>query len=291
MHFKKLALIGCGLIGGSFALALKRAQAIERVSGFSASLSSREKALSLHVIDESANSIQEAVQGADLVLVAVPVNAIEACLSNIRESLNDEALVMDVGSTKHQITLAAQRALKERLHCFVPAHPIAGKERHGVAHAEATLFDHHKTILTPTPQSDAHLVALAKQVWQTIGSTVSIMSPEEHDQALAAISHLPHLIAFAAVNAIAQQDQRDLFLSLAGPGFRDFSRIAASAPSVWVDIFLSNPNEVLDQLSMFKKAITDFEQALRSKDPQTIENLIESASTVRKDWTPTGSKR
>lgn len=291
MHFKKLALIGCGLIGGSFALALKRAQAIERVSGFSASLSSREKALSLHVIDESANSIQEAVQGADLVLVAVPVNAIEACLSNIRESLNDEALVMDVGSTKHQITLAAQRALKERLHCFVPAHPIAGKERHGVAHAEATLFDHHKTILTPTPQSDAHLVALAKQVWQTIGSTVSIMSPEEHDQALAAISHLPHLIAFAAVNAIAQQDQRDLFLSLAGPGFRDFSRIAASAPSVWVDIFLSNPNEVLDQLSMFKKAIADFEQALRSKDPQTIENLIESASTVRKDWTPTGSKR
>lgn len=291
MHFKKLALIGCGLIGGSFALALKRAQAIERVSGFSASLSSREKALSLQVIDESANSIQEAVQGADLVLVAVPVNAIEACLSNIRESLNDEALVMDVGSTKHQITLAAQRALKERLHCFVPAHPIAGKERHGVAHAEATLFDHHKTILTPTPQSDAHLVALAKQVWQTIGSTVSIMSPEEHDQALAAISHLPHLIAFAAVNAIAQQDQRDLFLSLAGPGFRDFSRIAASAPSVWVDIFLSNPNEVLDQLSMFKKAIADFEQALRSKDPQTIENLIESASTVRKDWTPTGSKR
>ena len=291
MHFKKLALIGCGLIGGSFALALKRAQAIERVSGFSASLSSREKALSLQVIDESANSIQEAVQGADLVLVAVPVNAIEACLSNIRESLNDEALVMDVGSTKHQITLAAQRALKERLHCFVPAHPIAGKERHGVAHAEATLFDHHKTILTPTPQSDAHLVALAKQVWQTIGSTVSIMSPEEHDQALAAISHLPHLIAFAAVNAIAQQDQRDLFLSLAGPGFRDFSRIAASAPSVWVDIFLSNPNEVLDQLSMFKKAIANFEQALRSKDPQTIENLIESASTVRKDWTPTGSKR
>lgn len=291
MHFKKLALIGCGLIGSSFALALKRAQAIERVSGFSASLSSREKALSLHVIDESANSIQEAVQGADLVLVAVPVNAIEACLSNIRESLSDEALVMDVGSTKHQITLAAQRALKERLHCFVPAHPIAGKERHGVAHAEATLFDHHKTILTPTPQSDAHLVALAKQVWQTIGSTVSIMSPEEHDQALAAISHLPHLIAFAAVNAIAQQDQRDLFLSLAGPGFRDFSRIAASAPSVWVDIFLSNPNEVLDQLSMFKKAIANFEQALMRKDPQIIENLIESASTVRKDWTPTGSKK
>jgi prephenate dehydrogenase len=198
---------------------------------------------------------------------------------------------MDVGSTKHQITLAAQRALKERLHCFVPAHPIAGKERHGVAHAEATLFDHHKTILTPTPQSDAHLVALAKQVWQTIGSTVSIMSPEEHDQALAAISHLPHLIAFAAVNAIAQQDQRDLFLSLAGPGFRDFSRIAASAPSVWVDIFLSNPNEVLDQLSMFKKAIANFEQALMRKDPQIIENLIESASTVRKDWTPTGSKK
>jgi len=290
MHFKKLALIGCGLIGGSFALALKRAQAVDRVSGFSASSSSREKALSLNVIDESASSIQDAVQGADLVLVAVPVNAIEACLVSVRENLSAEALVMDVGSTKTQITLAAQRALQERFDCFVPAHPIAGKERHGVEHAEATLFDHHQAILTPTSESDASKVDLAKQTWQALGSTVSIMSAHAHDQALAAMSHLPHLIAFAAVNAIANQEQKDLFLSLAGPGFRDFSRIAASAPSVWLDIFFSNQHEILDQLSLFKQAIADFEQALKSNDPKEVEKLIETASTVRKNWTPTGSK-
>ncbi len=286
MRFKKLALIGCGLIGGSFALALKRANAVDHVSGFSASVKSREKALSLHVIDEAAASIQEAVKDADLVLVAVPVNAMEACLSSIREGMTLNALVMDVGSTKSQITLSAQRAMKERFNCFVPAHPIAGKERHGVEHAEANLFDHHNTILTPSDQSDPEKIELAVQAWTAVGSTVSIMTPNEHDQALAAVSHLPHLIAFAAVNAIAAQDKRDLILSLAGPGFRDFSRIAASAPSVWLDIFLSNQTEVLNQLALFKGAIADFESAMINKDSQAIEHLIETASDIKKNWSP-----
>jgi prephenate dehydrogenase len=290
MHFKKLALIGCGLIGGSFALALKRANAVDHVSGFSASVHTREKALSLQVIDEAAQSIQEAVNGADLVLVAVPVNAMEACLSSIREGMTLDALVMDVGSTKTQITLSAQRAMRERFDCFVPAHPIAGKERHGVEHAEAGLFDHHKTILTPSDQSDPQKVELATQTWMAVGSTVSIMTPNEHDQALAAVSHLPHLIAFAAVNAIAEQDKSDLILSLAGPGFRDFSRIAASAHSVWLDIFLSNQTEVLSQLSLFKRAIADFESALVRKDSQSIEKLIETASEVKKNWSPISQK-
>ena len=286
MRFKKLALIGCGLIGGSFALALKRANGVDQVSGFSASIRSREKALSLHVIDQAAASIQEAVKDADLILVAVPVNAMEACLSSIREGMTLDALVMDVGSTKTQITLAAQRAMQERFNCFVPAHPIAGKERHGVEHAEAGLFDHHKTILTPSDQSDPSKIELAVQAWTAVGSSVSIMTPNEHDQALAAVSHLPHLIAFAAVNAIAEQDKRDLILSLAGPGFRDFSRIAASAPSVWLDIFLSNQTEVLSQLALFKRAIADFESALHLKDSQTIEKLIETASDIKKNWSP-----
>ena len=286
MRFKKLALIGCGLIGGSFALALKRANGVDQVSGFSASIRSREKALSLHVIDQAAASIQEAVKDADLILVAVPVNAMEACLSSIREGMTLDALVMDVGSTKTQITLAAQRAMQERFNCFVPAHPIAGKERHGVEHAEAGLFDHHKTILTPSDQSDPAKIELAVQAWTAVGSSVSIMTPNEHDQALAAVSHLPHLIAFAAVNAIAEQDKRDLILSLAGPGFRDFSRIAASAPSVWLDIFLSNQTEVLSQLALFKRAIADFESALHLKDSQTIEKLIETASDIKKNWSP-----
>ena len=153
-------------------------------------------------------------------------------------------------------------------------------------HAEANLFDHHNTILTPSDQSDPEKIELAVQAWTAVGSTVSIMTPNEHDQALAAVSHLPHLIAFAAVNAIAAQDKRDLILSLAGPGFRDFSRIAASAPSVWLDIFLSNQTEVLNQLALFKGAIDDFESAMISKDSQAIEHLIETASDIKKNWSP-----
>ena len=290
MLFKKLALIGCGLIGGSFALALKRSHSVAHVSGFSASELTRAKALELGVIDESANSIKEALDGADLVLVAVPVNAMQACLANIEAHLSQDALVMDVGSTKAQITLAAQNAMPIHFASFVPAHPIAGKERHGVEHAEAELFDHHRTILTPSEQTDPRKIELAVQTWEAVGSQVSIMSPQAHDQALAAVSHLPHLIAFAAVNAIAKQTQHELILSLAGPGFRDFSRIAASAPSVWLDIFLSNQAEVLDQLQMFKQAISEFENALHGQDADQITRLIEGASDVRKKWMPSGSK-
>lgn len=289
MLFKKLALIGCGLIGGSFALALKKSQSVAHVSGFSASELSRQKALELGVIDESAQSIQQALEGADLVLVAVPVNAMASCLASIDTHLSRNALVMDVGSTKAQIIDAAQQNMKRHFSCFVPAHPIAGKERHGVEHAEAELFVHHQTILTPSSQTEPGKIELALKAWQAVGSRVSIMSPQHHDQALSAISHLPHLIAFAAVNAVAKQEQRDLTLSLAGPGFRDFSRIAASAPSVWLDIFLSNQTEVLNQLQMFKSALSDFEHALQSLDAQRLTDLIESASEVRKNWIPNGS--
>jgi prephenate dehydrogenase len=288
MLFNKLALIGCGLIGGSFALALKRSNSVAHVSGFSASERSRAKALELGVIDTSANSIQEALEGADLVLVAVPVNAMASCLEDVEAHMSPSALVMDVGSTKTQITQAAQKAMRMHFASFVPAHPIAGKERHGVEHAEAELFDHHQTILTPSSQTDPRKIELAMKAWQAVGSHVSIMSPHEHDQALAAVSHLPHLIAFAAVNAIAKQDNHQHILSLAGPGFRDFSRIAASAPSVWLDIFLSNQTEVLEQLQMFKAAISEFESALHGQDAQTITHLIESASDVRKNWMPSG---
>lgn len=290
MLFNKLALIGCGLIGGSFALALKRAKCVAHISGFSASEHSRAKALELGVIDQSAPSIKEALQGADLVLVAVPVNAMTTCLESVEAHLSPGALIMDVGSTKNEIIEAAQKAMPVHFSSFVPAHPIAGKELHGVEHAEAQLFDHHQTILTPNSKTDPQKIELAIKAWEAVGSTVSVMTPQEHDQALAAVSHLPHLIAFAAVNAISRQDQNEMILSLAGPGFRDFSRIAASAPSVWLDIFMSNQAEVLEQLQMFKMALAEFEDALRDQDPQRITRLIESASEVRKKWVPPGAQ-
>jgi prephenate dehydrogenase len=284
MRFEKLALIGCGLIGGSFALALKKAGCVDQVFGVSASHDSCVTAKSMGVIDEIASSSHAAVTGADLVLIAVPVFSIESVLVDIAAHISPNALVMDVGSSKSLVATKAKFALGERIANFVPAHPIAGKELHGVQHAEATLFEHHKTILTPTLECRAELITLAKSTWEITGSKVSVMSPAEHDQALAAISHLPHLIAFAAVNALHSQPQRDLFLDMAGPGFRDFSRIAASSPAVWLDIFLSNKTELMTQLQEFKKALNSFEERLQNDDPQAITHLIEQASQVRKHW-------
>jgi prephenate dehydrogenase len=285
MHFSRLALIGCGLIGGSFALGLKKQQCVSTVVGFSASESSMDKALALGVIDAKVPSLQQAVEGADLVLVAVPVNAIEDCLRDLQPHLLPNALVMDVGSTKAMVAKQAVSVMAERAHQFVPAHPIAGKEQHGVEHASADLFVNHKTILTPLPVNTTKTIALASEVWAGLGSEVLCMSAQEHDQALAGISHLPHFIAFAAVNALNSQAHRDTFWRLAGPGFRDFSRIAASSSTVWRDIFVSNPEELLLQLKAFQNALQDLELALQNKD-QSVDllDLIEAASLARKAW-------
>jgi prephenate dehydrogenase len=285
MHFSRLALIGCGLIGGSFALGLKKQQCVGTVVGFSASESSMDKALALGVIDAKASSLRQAVEGADLVLVAVPVNAIEDCLRELVPHLSPQALVMDVGSTKARVAEQALCVMGERAHQFVPAHPIAGKEQHGVEFASADLFVNHKTILTPLPVNATQTIELASEVWVGLGSEVLCMSAQEHDQALAGISHLPHFIAFAAVNALNKQAHRDTFWRLAGPGFRDFSRIAASSPTVWRDIFVSNPDELLVQLKAFQNALQDLELALQNKDQSAdLHDLIEAASLARKAW-------
>ena len=285
MHFSRLALIGCGLIGGSFALGLKKQQCVSTVVGFSASESSMNKALALGVIDTKASSLRQAVEGADLVLVAVPVNVIENCLRDMLDHLSPSALVMDVGSTKAMVAEQAMSIMGERAHQFVPAHPIAGKEQHGVEYASAELFVKHKNILTPMPVNTTQTIALASEVWVGLGSEVLCMSAQEHDQALAGISHLPHFIAFAAVNALNSQAHRDTFWRLAGPGFRDFSRIAASSPAVWRDIFVSNPDELLVQLKAFQNALQDLELALKNKDASAdLKDLIEAASLARKTW-------
>ncbi len=285
MHFQRLALIGCGLIGGSFALGLKAQQRVTQVVGFSASEASKDKALALGVIDVKAASVSAAIQGADLVLVAVPVNAVEACLKEMMGHLDPNALVMDVGSTKAEISRQGQHILGSQAHQFVPAHPIAGKELHGVEHATANLFVKHKTILTPTPLNTPTQIELAREAWESLGSEVLCMNPDEHDKALAGISHLPHFIAFAAVNALNSQDERETFWRLAGPGFRDFTRIAASSPAVWRDIFLSNPQEIRLQLKAFQNALQELDSALMSEDASAaLERLIHAASSARKAW-------
>jgi len=285
MKFQRLALIGCGLMGGSFALALREAGLVQTIVGFSASDKTRQRAVELKVIDHACNSVAEAVQGADLVLLAVPVGAMHSSFAAMRDVLQPNALLMDVGSTKCDVIAAAQAALGERLSCFVPAHPVAGKEVAGIAHAEASLYKERRTILTPLPQTGIHRLQAAHDVWTAIGSHVSTLTPEAHDATFAAVSHLPHMLAFAAVNALIAQPQGAAFLDMAGPGFRDFSRIAASNASVWRDILSANHAEVLTQVGHFRTAIEQFETALKQGDTQALQALIQQASDVRSAWT------
>jgi len=285
MKFKRLALIGCGLMGGSFALALRKAGLVQSIVGFSASEKTRQRAVELKVIDQACTSVAEAVQGADLVLLAVPVGAMHGSFAAMRDVLQPTTLLMDVGSTKCDVMAAAQATLGERLSCFVPAHPIAGKEVAGIEHAEASLYTARRTILTPLPQTGIHKMQAAHDVWTAIGSHVSTMTPEAHDATFAAVSHLPHMLAFAAVNALTAQAQGAAFLEMAGPGFRDFSRIAASDASVWRDILSANKAEVLTQVTHFRAALDQFENALKQGDTAALQQLIQQASGVRSAWT------
>lgn len=284
MTFDRLALIGCGLMGGSFALALREAGAVRHITGFSPSPATRQRAQELGVIDQACTNVAQSVEGADLVLLAVPVGAMAGSFAALRASLMPTALLMDVGSTKTDVVAAALAHLGDRIGCFVPAHPIAGKEVAGIEHAQSTLYMGRRTILTPTPHTHIHRLRAAHAVWAAVGSHVSTMSPQEHDATFAAVSHLPHLLAFAAVNAIAHQPQGAAYLEMAGPGFRDFSRIAASDPTVWRDILSANRTQVLTQLAHLHQALAQFEAALQSDDPTQLHTLIASASTVRAGW-------
>ena len=284
MRFERLALVGCGLMGGSFALALRRAGLVNQVVSCGPDTAALDKALRLNVIDAVAPSAAQAAQGADLVVLAVPVAATEGVLAAVAPVLDADALLMDVGSTKRDAVAAARRGLGERLSRFVPAHPIAGKETAGVAHADAALYVNRHAILTPLPENPAELVQRATALWEALGARVRCMDPQAHDAAFAAVSHLPHLLAYAYFEGVARQDGDGDFLALAGPGFRDFTRIAASDPVMWRDILLANRDEVLDQLQHFRQALDGFEQQLRAGDAATLEDHIRQVAQARARW-------
>jgi prephenate dehydrogenase len=282
--FNQLGVIGCGLMGGSFALALKRAGLVKRVIGYSKSPSTTERAKKMGVIDDTAESALLAVSGSDIVLMAVPVSASEATFKAIRHLVEPGVLFMDVGSTKRDVVDAARRVLKERVTSFVPAHPIAGKEVSGVSHSDASLYAGRQVIITPLPQTDPELVQKATDVWSAIGAQVLRMTPENHDAAFAAVSHLPHMLAFAFFNSVSKQPAGRDFLSLAGPGFRDFTRIAASDPEVWRDILMSNREEILKQSLRFRHTLDALEHVIKTSNVEALEDLIRSASDARSNW-------
>jgi prephenate dehydrogenase len=282
--FNQLGLIGCGLMGGSFALALRRAGLVRRVVGYSKSPSTTERAKKLGVIDAAAESALRAVAGADIVLIAVPVAATETTFRAIRDLVEPGVLFMDVGSTKRDVVDAARRVLRERVASFVPAHPIAGKESSGIENADAALFSGRQVILTPLAQTAPELLQKATDAWSAVGAQVLKMTAENHDAAFAAVSHLPHLLAFAYFSAVVNQPAGRDYLSLAGPGFRDFTRIAASSPETWRDILAANREEVLKQSQRFRHALDALEHAMREANTDALEGLIRGAAEGRAHW-------
>ena len=282
--FEQLGLIGCGLMGGSFALACKRAGLVKRVVGYSKSPSTTDQARQMGVIDLEASSALMAVSGSDLVLLAVPVAATEATLKAVKGLITPQTLVMDVGSTKRDVVDAARRVLREQIGSFVPTHPITGKEVAGVAHADVDLYMGRQVVLTPIEKTLTVQLKQASALWTALGAKVITMSPDAHDAAFAAVSHLPHLIAFALINSIIRQPQGDEYLDLAGPGFRDFSRIAASDPMVWRDILMTNKAQLLEQSRFFRDQLLAMERAIEHGDGAALSQQITQASVTRAAW-------
>jgi prephenate dehydrogenase len=267
-------------------MALRAAGQVAKVAGHSRSPSSSRRAVELGIIDEACEQAVEAVRGADLVLIAVPVGATQATLSALLPGLTPQALVMDVGSTKRDVVAAAQAALGKRVTQFVAAHPIAGKATGGIEQAEATLYQGRTTILTPLAETPADQLARARAAWESVGSLVVPMNAQAHDETFAAVSHLPHLLAFAYMQGLMSQGPAALrqHLTVAGPGFRDFSRIAGSTSAIWRDIFSANRDEVLTQLAHFEASLEKFRQALIEGRDDDLARWVDEASAVRSRW-------
>lgn len=284
VRIRKLAVFGVGLIGGSFALALRRAGAVAQVVGVGRSQANLARAVELGVIDAIATDAAEALAGADLVLVAVPVQQTERVLRQIADHIEPGAAVTDGGSTKRDVIAAARNALGARLLQFVPAHPIAGAELSGVEAATADLYRGRTVVITPIAESLDEARACVMQAWLACGARLVEMTAERHDAVLAAVSHLPHALAFALVDMIADRaDGAELF-SFAGAGFRDFTRIAGSSPEMWRDICLANRDLVLAEVSAYRERLAILEQYLERADGPALERMFEAARSARNAW-------
>jgi len=278
-----LAVVGVGLIGGSFAAALRKRGAVGRVLGVGRRSSSLARARELGLIDDAATLEQAAAQ-ADLIFLSTPVGATGALLKTLRPLLRPETLVTDAGSTKANVVQAAREALGDRIGQFVPGHPIAGTERTGPEAADAALYRGCNVVLTPLAENSAAHKAMITKAWECCGARVMSMEPETHDTVLASVSHVPHFLSSVYMWQVATAHDSDLRMALAGTGFRDFTRISAGSAEMWRDIFLGNRSAVLAELREVKAALLQAEQALQAADGDELQNFLERAALARRFW-------
>ncbi len=280
----KLALIGVGMIGGSVAAALRRAGAIDRAVGFDADPDAARRGVALGVLDATAASVEEAVRDADCVVLAVPVGAMQEVMAAAAAALPAHAIVTDVGSTKRSVIEAARAAVAGGFPIgrFMPGHPIAGRELPGIEHADAGLFRGRLCILTPIAETGAQARKTVEDLWRRVGAQVVTMDATEHDRVFAAVSHLPHLLAFALVARIAAEPDGERKLGFAGAGFRDFTRIAASSPAMWRDVCLGNRAALSEELRGYRALLDELQRAVDAGDAAALEATFDLASRTRR---------
>ncbi|ADJ27149.1 prephenate dehydrogenase [Nitrosococcus watsonii] len=278
---QRLCILGVGLIGGSLALALKQAKGVGEVVGYERDPFARDKALSLGIVDRAELHLAEALRGADMVVLAAPLGAMEELLQAMAPSLKPGMVVTDVGSVKGSVVTAARAKLGTRIVDFVPGHPIAGTEKNGPEAAFADLFHLHKVLLTPLPESRAVAVGMVRAMWHQVGAEVIETSISHHDRVLAGTSHLPHILAYTLVDMLAKLGETQEALQFAAGGFRDFSRIASSDPNVWRDICLANKEPLLALLERFRTELHGIGEAIHRNDGAKLAEIFARAKTAR----------
>ncbi|WP_424946837.1 prephenate dehydrogenase [Candidatus Spongiihabitans sp.] len=278
---RTLAIVGVGLIGGSLGLALKRAGAVGRVIGVGRSPANLDTARSRGAIDEIQPDLRRAVSDADVIVLATPVNTIAALFGALAPALTDDKIITDVGSVKAGVCAAASAALGARISRFVPGHPIAGKEKSGIAAAAADLFENHKVILTPSDATDPQSCLTIKKMWQTIGAEVKSMTVSEHDRVLSITSHLPHVLSYVMMDFLATSPEREHCYQMAAGGFYDFTRTASSDPEMWRDISIMNKRHLLEHIAKFKRQLNNVAAMIDADDETAIEDLYASARRAR----------
>ncbi|MGV6860032.1 MAG: prephenate dehydrogenase [bacterium] len=277
----RLCIVGVGLIGGSLALALRRAGYVGTVVGVGRSQSNLNDAVNLGVIDKAYQDLEQGVAGADMVVLAVPVGATQRVCEVLKEALSPTAILTDAGSVKGEVIRQVEAAFGELPACFVPGHPIAGTENSGAAAAFDSLYSGRRVLLTPTSVSSPKAVAAVKGMWEMAGAEVECMDPGQHDKVLALTSHLPHMLAFGLVDSLARQEESQRIFRYAAGGFRDFTRIAGSDPAMWRDICLTNKEALLEAMDVYQADLATLRSAIEEGDAEALQAIFTRAREAR----------
>ena len=281
---RRLCIVGTGLIGGSLARDLRRLGEVGEVVGSSRHAANLERAVDLGIIDRFDTDVARAVAGADMIVVAVPIGATHSVFERIRDAVEDDAVVTDVGSAKGSVVAAARAALGSRLPRFVPAHPVAGTEHHGVDSSVERLFEHRRVILTPVGETDPAALERVSAMWKLVGAEVLEMDVTHHDEVLAATSHLPHMLAYTLVDMLGGMKERTEIFGYSAGGLRDFTRVASSDPQMWQDICLANRGAMVEMIERFRSDLDRLTDAVRRGDGEYVHSVFTRAKAIRDEY-------